>query len=252
MLKAIILGAGYATRLYPLTLDTPKPLLDVGEKLMVEHIIERIVEMNQAGRIIEKIIIVTNSKFFPHFDAWNSGFDCPIELAIIDDGTTCNEDRLGAIGDMDFVIKKEAIDDDALVIAGDNLFDFSLADMHSFFIKKQASVIAVYDMQDRSLLARKLGVVELDKDQRIIGFEEKPDNPKSSLASTACYMFSKDDMAELERCIAEHKKPDNTGDFVRYLSSKKPVYGYSFRGRWFDIGSKEQLEHVRKLYRDRK
>ena len=242
IMKVLILAAGYATRLYPLTLDTPKPLLDVGGKLMIEHILDRI---NVIDEFIDDVYVVTNEKFFGQFKEWaeKSVFD----VTIVNDGTKTNEDRLGAIGDIDFVIKEKGIDDDLMVIAGDNLFEFDLKSFYDYFWEIERSVVGIYDLKDKSKLANKYGVVELNEDGRIIGFEEKPAEPKTSLTSTACYIFSKEDVARLENCIAENEIPDNLGDFIRWLSEKGEVYGFVFSEDWFDIGDKDELERVRGL-----
>src|SRR3989344_4509975 len=146
-MKCIILAAGYAIRLYPLTLDRPKPLLPIAGKPIIEHILEKINDLDD----IDEILIVTNSKFFDNFRNWKRGYSSSKPIKIINDRTKSEEDRLGAIGDLDFVIKHEKIDGNLLVIAGDNLFNFSLKHLHDFFRKKSASVIALYDIKDKSL-----------------------------------------------------------------------------------------------------
>lgn len=243
-MKAIVLAAGYSTRLYPLTLNQPKPLLKVAGKPMLEHIMFRIEEVDD----INGIFIVTNDKFYPHFLEWVKNYRSNKKINIINDGTKKNEDRLGAVGDIHFVIKNEKIDDDVLVIAGDNLFEFSLDHMNIFFNEKKSPVVALSDVKDKEL-AKKYGIVDLDEKEKIIGFEEKPNEPKSTLASTACYIFSKEDLEILEKSISQGKKPDNLGDFIKFLSEKKHVYGFVFSERWFDIGSKEQLDKADKDFR---
>ncbi len=236
-MKAIVLAAGYGTRLYPLTKDTPKPLISVAGRPIIEHIIHAISEVNG----INEVIVVTNNRFFSRFEEWLKDCHYSMKITLINDLTNNNEDRLGAIGDIDFAVKSANIDEDLLVVAGDNLFDFSLLSLHEFFIHKKASVVALYDLEDKEKVAGKLGVAELGSDFRIIGFEEKPSSPKSSLASTACYFFTKADLKLLEKCINEHQKPDNLGDFIKWLSSRTHVYGFVFTERWFDIGSHGQL-----------
>lgn len=240
-MKAIILAAGYATRLYPLTLHTPKPLLPVRGKPMAEHIIEKINDVDA----VDSVFIVTNEKFYSQFTAWKKTVLSDKPIHIINDKTTCNEDRLGAIGDVDFVIRERKLNDELLVIAGDNLFEFSLKKMYQFFKEKGCSVLAVYDLGDPSKLAKTFGVVQLDKTARIVDFEEKPAKPKTSLAATACYLFTKKDAASIRECIKDIK-PDNSGNFISWLSKKTAVYGYRFTGKWFDIGSYEQYDEVNK------
>jgi glucose-1-phosphate thymidylyltransferase len=243
-MKCIILAAGYAIRLHPLTLNKPKPLLEIAGKPMIEHILLRVEEIND----IDEIFIVTNDKFYNGFAEWSKSYKSNNKIKIINDNTKSNEERLGAIGDIDFVIKAEKIDDHIIVIGGDNLFEFSLKHLNEFFKQKKASVIALYDVKDKEL-AKKYGVVELNDDTKIIGFEEKPENPLSTLASTACYIFSKEDIEELEKCIKEHKKPDNLGDFIKYLAIKKHIYGFAFSEKWFDIGSHDELKEADIVWR---
>lgn len=247
-MKALILAAGYATRLYPLTLDKPKPLIEVGGKPMIEHILLRTEEVND----IDEVIIVTNEKFYYKFLEWIKGYKSGKKLKILNDKTQTEDDKLGAIGDIDFAVKAEKIDDDLMVIGGDNLFEFSLKDLVDFFKSKKASVVALRDLKQKEKLAGKFGVVETDMYEKIVGFEEKPSKPKTTLASTACYIFTKKDIELLEKCIKEHKQPDNLGDFIRWLSQKEHVYGFIFEEEWFDIGNPDQLKEVDELFKKRK
>ncbi|MBI3051417.1 nucleotidyltransferase family protein [Candidatus Woesearchaeota archaeon] len=246
-MKAIVLAAGYGTRLHPITESTPKPLIPVAGKPLIEHILLRISELPR----VEEIVLVTNEKYYKNFLDWVAGYTSPIPLVVLNDGSSSNDDRLGAIGDIDFAVKSANVNDDVLVIAGDNLFDFSLVDLFRFFRSRAASVVALHDLKDPSKASGRYGVASVDSEFRIVGFEEKPARPKSSLASTACYFFTREDLAELEKCIRENRKPDNLGDFIRWLSSRKSVYGFVFSERWFDIGSHDQLreaeEHWRRL-----
>jgi|TARA_B100001964_G_scaffold217781_2_gene258176 glucose-1-phosphate thymidylyltransferase len=240
-IKAILLAAGYGTRLYPLTLNKPKPLLEINNKPMIEHIIPKIEEIAD----IDEIYVITNNKFYKTFVEWKIGYRTNKKIEIINDETNSDEDKLGAIGDMQFAIKNKNIDDDILIVAGDNLFEFSLRKLNDFFKEKNVSVIALYDVKDKNIIKGKYGAVEIDQNNKIIGVEEKPEEPKTTLASTACYIFAKKDIEELEKCIKDHNKPDNLGDFIKYLANKEDVYGLAFTERWIDIGSKEQLEEAR-------
>lgn len=236
-MNAIILAAGYGTRLHPLTKDFPKTLLEISGNPILNCILDKIMEI----RDIKKTFIVTNDKFFQKFIEWNSNHAYR-NIKILNDGSTSESDRKGAIGDIDFAIKQEGIDDDIMVIAGDNLFEFSLTHLYSFFKEKKSSVIALHDIIDKGIASRKLGVVDIDGGSRIVGFEEKPEFPKTSLVSTACYILARKDVMLLEQCIREHKQPDNLGDFIKWLSAREYVYGYVFSERWFDIGTIEQFE----------
>ena len=163
--------------------------------------------------------------------------------------TTTNENRLGAIGDINFVIKKENIDDDLLIVGGDNLFEFSLLNLYNFFNNKKSSVIALYDILNKNIAAKKLGVVSLDQTSKIIDFEEKPEIPKTSVISTACYMISKNHVNLFEKCMNEGNKPDNLGEFIGWLSKNQDIYGHVFTDKWFDIGSFEQLEKAKQEFK---
>lgn len=243
-MKAIILAAGYATRLYPLTLSQPKSLLKVGKKRMVEHIISKIEYLKE----VDQVYIVSNQKFYDDFFVWSQHYKSRKPIKVINDNTTSNQDRLGAVGDINFVIQEEKIDDDILVIAGDNLFDFSLVDFYNFYKEKNSCVVAVYDIKDKEKAASKLGVVQIDENSKIIDFEEKPQEPKTSLISTACYIFKKEDIDLLTKCLDESVALDNLGDFITWLITKKDIYGFVFKERWFDIGSHEQLQEVNGFY----
>ncbi|MFH1391978.1 MAG: nucleotidyltransferase family protein [Candidatus Diapherotrites archaeon] len=236
-----MLAAGYAKRLWPLTKNKPKPLLEVKGKPLVEHIIKHFDEIPE----IDEIFIVTNEKFSLNFEQWAEEFDGKLKIKIINDMTTSNDDRKGAVGDMKYSIDEVKIDDDLLVIAGDNLFEYKLADFYKFFKEKGRSVVACKDMGSKDEVKEKFGVAELDSDGKIIGFEEKPIEPKSALASTACYIFSKEDLKEINNYIEADNPPDNAGDFVKWLSNHKPVYGFVFNENWFDIGSFESLGNAR-------
>ncbi len=238
-MKAIILAAGYGTRLYPLTLDTPKPLLLIGKKPVIEFIVDQVQTLPE----IDDIFIVTNQKFLPHFRKWSSTYPSSKRMVIVSDGTMSEETKLGAIGDIHFIITQKYLSDDLLVIAGDNLFNFELSGFVHFFKQKNATTIGLYDVKSIDE-AKKMGVVEINSQNKLIGFEEKPLHPKSTLISTACYLFSKDDVKEFS--MAKHF--DRSGDFIATLSKKKPVYGYRIDGTWFDIGSLDQLEEARKVF----
>ncbi len=246
-MRALILAAGYATRLYPLTKNTPKALLSIADKPMIEYIIEKI----DMADDIKDIMIVTNNTFYTQFKSWLKFAKHKKPIMIINDGTTSNEDRLGALKDIDYVVKQEMIKDNLMVIAGDNLFEFSLKTFVKFFNEKKSSVVAVFDMKNKQKLAKKLGVVKLDNSSKITDFEEKPVEPKSSLAATACYIFTFGDIEELNKFLKTHKKADNPGEFLSYITKKKPIYGYAFDKGWFDIGSFDQLEEAYKRYENK-
>ncbi len=233
-MKAIILGAGYATRLYPLTQNVSKMLLPLAGRPMLDYLLDRIREVDG----IDEIHLVTNHKFAEPFARWADGKD----VLVHDDRTTSEDDRLGAIGDIRFVVERAGLDrDDLLVAAGDNLFDYSLADyVHWWHGKGEASAVALYDVGDLELV-KKYSSVELDDDERLAGFVEKPEHPESTLVATATYLFHRTHVALVERYLAEGNSSDQPGRFVAWLVPRVPVYGHRFEGEWRDIGDAAQL-----------
>jgi glucose-1-phosphate thymidylyltransferase len=244
-MKAIILAAGYSTRLYPLTENTPKQLLKVGNSYMIEHILGKISHIDD----ISEIIIISNNKFYKQFEEWLIDYKSNKPIKLINNRTNNNEERLGAVGDMHFAISSQKIDEDVLIIGGDNLFEADLRNMIDMFRKTNCPIVAARDLGDPRKLANKFGTIQVNKDNKIISFEEKPEQPKSSLAATCIYLYTKDTIEELEKCINENKKPDNTGEFIKYLSDKKTVYCYHFDEPWHDIGSHEELNEVQEKYK---
>jgi glucose-1-phosphate thymidylyltransferase len=242
-MKALILCAGYATRLYPLTKDKPKPLLPVGKKPMIEHILKRVEEVKN----IDKIYIVTNGKFFGHFYRWSENYQGKKQLKIIDDKTFSDNEKLGAIGDIKFAIDKEKINDDLLIIGGDNLFDFSIVDFIQFFNKKREAVVALYNVIDKEEI-KKYSVVTLDNDKKVVSFEEKPKNPSTTLAAICMYIFPKEKLSLVSNYIKGGGNPDATGFYIAWLYQHYPVYGFKFGGDWYDIGDKNLYQFVNEKY----
>jgi glucose-1-phosphate thymidylyltransferase len=234
-MKAIVLAAGYATRLYPLTLTVAKPLLPVGGRPLLDHLLDRIREVDE----IDAVHVVTNDKFAASFAAWAAGRE---GVFVHDDGTTSEDDRLGAIGDIAFVVDAAGLaDDDLLVVAGDNLFDFSLAGYIAWWrAKGKAGAVALYDVGDL-VLARQYGIAELDAHDRVESFEEKPERPRSTLAATATYLYHGAQVRLVRAYLDGGNSPDQPGRFIAWLAAREPVYGYRFEGDWRDIGDAEQL-----------
>lgn len=233
-MKAIVLAAGYATRLRPLTDTWAKELLPIGGRPIIDHILDRIEEVRE----VDGIHVVTNARKAAAFDEWATRRG---GVAIHDDGTSSNDDRLGAIGDLRFVVERASLDDDLLVIAGDNLFDFSLADYVRFWQGKgRASAIAVRDVGSRELASR-YGIVELDDAGRVIDFVEKPEDPPSTLAAIATYLYHRDHVPLVRAYLDEGNPADQPGRLVQWLHRREPVYGWAFTGNWFDVGDLEQL-----------
>ncbi len=243
-LKALILAAGYATRMYPLTKTIPKPLLDVRGKPMIEHILRKIEEVRE----VEKIYIITNEKFFSAFKKWVSSVKFKKPVEVLSDGSKSDEERLGALGDIKYAIDEKRIDEELLAVGGDNLFEFSLGNFLRAYREKGASIVAFYDLHALGEM-KKFGVALLDKQGRIIDFEEKPEKPKSTLAATCIYLFTRADLKLLGKYLSEGNSPDRSGNFIQWLHKKKPVYGFVFDSAWFDIGSFEGLEIARKEFK---
>lgn len=236
-MKAIVLAAGYATRLRPLTEHTAKPLLPVGGRPMVDLICDKILEVAE----VDEIHVVTNHRFAGSFAAWAAGRRDRARIAVHDDGTLSNDDRLGAIGDVQFTIERAGLDDDLLIVAGDNLFDFSLVDYVRFWREKRdGSAIALYRCPDRELV-KQYSIVELDDGDRITSFIEKPAEPTTDLVAIAVYLYRRDHVSMIGTYLAEGNSRDQPGNLVAWLHRRAPVYGYRFAGDWLDIGDHGQL-----------
>lgn len=245
-MDAIILAAGYATRLYPITENMPKPLVNVAGRPIVEHIILKLEQVDK----IDRIYIVTNDKFQTHFNGWLKGFDTKKPIEILNDGTKSNEERLGALGDVHFVISQKNIDNEIIVVAGDNLFELSLPDVYNFFKKTKSNVIVLHDVKDLEL-AKHYGIVEINSDNLIINFEEKPVSPKSTLVSTGIYLFPKKTIDLIKKYIAQGNSPDKTGNFIEWLHKRDKVHSFVTGKKWYDIGSMEQLEIANRHYKEK-
>ncbi|MBU0470392.1 MAG: nucleotidyltransferase family protein [Nanoarchaeota archaeon] len=241
-MKALILAGGYATRLYPLTQNQAKPLIKVADQPIVSHIMKKIEKVKE----IDEVYVVTNNRFYPDFELWAKNNKFSKKIKVINDGTKSNETRLGAVGDLHFVLKKENISDDLLIIAGDNLFGFELRDFVDFFKERKSSTVAFYDMKDIDKVRGKYGVGILDG-SRVIGFEEKPLDPKSALASTACYLLTAKDLLRVGKYV-EQGKVDHPGDLIKYLAKESEMHGFVFTEHWYDIGSFEALKEAEKEY----
>ena len=232
-MKALVLAAGYATRLYPLTLDRPKGLLEVGGRPMLDWVHERLEAMG-----VDETIVVTNAKFTPHFESWAEGKE---NVTVVDDGTTSNEDRLGAIGDFEFVLEQLGLDDDVVVVAGDNLFADDISGFAEYGRKVDAPVIAVHDVGDLGLM-REYNQVEVDDAGRVLFMEEKPEQARTTLAAVALYYYPRRVLPLVTQYLAEGNNPDQPGRLPVWLYQRTPLYAWRFPGEWYDIGSKEQLE----------
>ncbi|HKQ70117.1 MAG TPA: nucleotidyltransferase family protein [Polyangiaceae bacterium] len=247
-MKAILLAAGYATRLRPLTNTIAKPLLPLAGRPMVDYIYDKIAEVPE----IDSVHVVTNAKFAGGFESWAKGHKGPIPIHVYNDGTVSNEDRLGAIGDIRFTVEKGKLaGEDLLVTAGDNLFDYSLAEMVKYWRSKdEGGAIALYECADVELV-KQYSIVELDERQRLTSFIEKPQNPTTNLVGTATYVYHRSVVPMLDQYLAEGNSPDQPGNLVAWLHKRAPVYGWRFSGGWFDIGNHNELLAADNLMRER-
>jgi len=244
-MKALILAAGYATRLYPLTKEYPKPLLPVKKKPIINYIVDKL----DAAREVNEIIVVTNSKFIRCFKKWTQGLRLSKPLVLVDDLTRDNASRLGAIGDVDFVLRKKNLKENLLVVGGDNLFDASLKGFLSFVKKHKSSpVIGAYDAKDLER-AKHYGVVRLDKNKRLTDFKEKPKKPHSTLIAMCLYYFPARSLALIREYLqVRRKKHDATGLYIDWLKKKMQVYGFVFGGCWHDIGGHKFYRQARETF----
>ncbi len=245
-MKVIILAAGYATRLYPLTLTQPKPLLPVAGKPMIDYVLDNLAPIGG----IDRIYVVTNAKFAAHFQKWAADYrarKAKLDFTIVNDLSTDDSNKLGAIGDIHYVLKTQNVDDDIIVVAGDNLFSEKLTDFGHLCRGKQAPVLAVYDVGDLEQI-KKFNAITLDHDGHITFFEEKPKNPASTLTGIALYHYPKATLPLIRQYIAEGNNPDQPGRLIQWLYPKQPVLTWAVPGIWYDIGSKETLEEANRIF----
>ena len=239
-MKSIILAAGYAIRMYPLTKDRPKALLNIAGKPLINYLLKKVDEIE----VIDEIFIVTNNKFYDLFCEWlySYGNIFSKKIRIINDGTNSNEDRLGGIGDLGYCIDKIGIEEDLLVLNGDNLFDFSLKGAIDSFNGKNI-INGVYLMKDINETKRH-GVVELNGNH-IISFEEKPLNPKSLFISIGVYIFPKFCIGDILEFIKTNENKDAQGYLIKHFVESSEVHGFLFNGKLYDIGNLESYNKIK-------
>ena len=245
-MKLIVLAAGYATRLYPLTLNQPKPLLDVAGKPMLEHVLDNLAPVEE----IDHVYVVTNGKFVGHFERWAEGRHTKVggpDITVVNDHSTDDSNKLGAIGDLNLVLNQAGIDDDIVVVAGDNLFGERLKEFGDFCRAKGAPVLAVYDVGDLEAI-KKYNSIDVGDDGRITFFEEKPANPKSTLTGIALYYYPKSALPLIRQYIEEGNNPDQPGRLVQWMYERTPFYTWRVPGIWYDVGSKETLEEANRIF----
>lgn len=241
-MKCLILAAGYATRLYPLTENFPKPLLKVGEKTILDWLID---DIDTSGAV-DEYIVISNHKYAHHFEEWAKVGSK--KITVLDDGTETNETRLGAVKDIAFAIEKLSLDSDMLVIAGDNVLDFSLTRFVSYALEKKTScIMRYYEPSDARLT--KCGVVEVDESDRIISMEEKPAAPKSHWCCPPFYYYTAKDARLVASGIEEGCGTDAPGSYIAWLCTKTPVHAMQMPGKRYDIGNLESYELVKREYK---
>lgn len=248
-MKVIILAAGYATRLHPLTLTRAKPLLPVAGKPMIDHVLDNLAPI--AG--IDRVIIVTNARFADQFQQWADDYRAhktKLNFTIVNDGSTDDANKLGAIGDLHLVLTRERLDDDIIVVAGDNLFSETLAPFVPFCREKNAPVLAVYDVGNLDEI-KKFNAITFDSSGKITFFEEKPKQPTSTVTGIALYYYPRATLPLIHQYIAEGNNPDQPGRLIQWLYPRTPVYVWPVPGLWYDIGSKEALEEANRVFAQR-
>ena len=245
-MKVLILAAGYATRLYPLTEKLPKCLLKVGPDTLLDRLIRKL----EAVPELTDILIVTNARFYRQLSDWRKDLKSRLSVKVIQDGTRSNEERLGAIGDFDLAIREENIRTDVLMLASDYLFDQDLNEFTAFCHQRSDSVtVAVYDLGDPKLAAGKFGVLELDADSKVTGMEEKPKEPKTALIGVGVYFFPKCSLPLVREYLRRPEAQDAPGHFVRWLHEKgQSIFGFHFKGMWYDIGDLNALKEANLIF----
>ncbi len=241
-MKCLVLAAGYATRLYPLTENFPKPLLKVGDKTILDWLLS---DIHSAG-LTDGYAVVTNHRFAPHFEAWARESGLPV--TVLDDGTETNETRLGAVCDIQFSIDRMHLDEDLLVIAGDNVLDFSLTAFLRYAAEKKTSCVMRYAESDEKRL-KKSGVAEIGEDDRLLSLEEKPQQPKSCWCTPPFYYYVREDVKKIRSAIEDGCGIDAPGSLVAWMCRHSVMHSMEMPGKRYDIGNLESYERVRKEYR---
>lgn len=238
-MKALILAAGYGTRLYPLTLDTPKPLLKVRHKPIIDYIVEKVEQLPE----MKEIFVVTNHKFYPHFADWlKARYNGSVNsVKLINDKSTSAQDRLGAVGDIHLAVKQEKVDDDLLIVAGDNLFDFDLNGFLEFAISKKPNHSICLHLSDNHLDLTRFGIAQLSESAEILNFEEKPAFPKSNLIATCIYFIPREKLGLLSVYLNSGNHKDNAGSYIRWLIQIDKVFGKICDEAWYDLGDFDSL-----------
>mgnify|MGYP001304951207 CR=1 FL=1 len=242
-MKVLLLAAGYSTRLYPLTKNFPKPLLEIANKPVITYIIEKLEGLKE----IKEIYVVTNNKFYQHFLDWKFNLNTKLKIEVLNDGTLSEDDKLGANGDINFVINKKNIREPLLILGGDNLFDFNLNEMVDYFKNKGENVVSLAEEKNLELL-KQLNSITLDENNKITFLVEKPEKPSSTLYVNCIYIYTKETVQLYKTYLDQKNNPDQPGHFLQWLYPQKDVYGFLNKGNIIDIGTHETLEKARREF----
>lgn len=242
-MKCIILAAGYATRLYPLTENFPKPLLKVRDKTILDWLVDDIVSTKE----IDEFIIISNHKFVDSFNKWIKEKQCPVKITLLDDGTISNENRKGAVADIQFAIEQLNLNDDLLLIAGDNVLDFSLKEFINYFNEKKSTCIMRY-FEEKVEKLKKSATVKIDDNDKVLEMIEKPLEPNSNWCSPAFYIYIKEDVPKVKEALDNGCSKDAPGSFINWLYDKSLIYAMKMPGKRYDIGTLESYHTVNKEY----
>ena len=244
-MKCLILAAGYATRLYPLTENFPKPLLKVGEKSILDWLVDDLVETTD----IDEFVVISNHKFATHFEEWKNSKEKTrfYEITVIDDGTSTNESRLGAVKDIQLAVEKLKLTDDLLVMAGDNVLDFSLSKFVEFAKKKGTSCVMCHE-ENELKKQQKTAIITVNKNDLITFYEEKPKEPKGNLAVPPFYCYRSVDVKRIQEALDSGCGYDAPGIFAAWLSKQTPMHAYKMPGKRYDIGDINSYEYVKSVF----
>jgi glucose-1-phosphate thymidylyltransferase len=244
-MKALILAAGYGTRLHPLTRNRAKPLLPIAGRPIIDYLVEQLDRLDE----IDRIYVVTNDRFAAAFESWSRAVGAASPITIINDGTTSNADRLGGIGDMHFAVQAAAVDDDLLVAGGDQIYTFDFGELVRFY-HAHGSAVALHRIADPELVKR-YSEVWLDEHARIVELREKPAQPKYDLCAACLYVYRPEHVALLDSYLDAGENPDAPGYFAGWLHSRVELYGYEFPGVWYDIGDTAVYEEADRFFTGR-
>jgi len=237
--KAVVLAGGFARRMWPLTKNRPKHLLPVAGRPMLDYVVEKLEPLSA----LDQIFVSTNARFEDHFRSYVDTVETGKDISLFIEETHSEKEKLGSVGGLGYLIRENSIDDELVVIGGDNIFGFRMTDFMDYFHSKRANTVALYDLKSKAK-ARLYGVVSIDANDKIINFQEKPSQPLSTLVSTACYAFTKKGVRNILRYLNEGNDPDKMGHFIEWLYRNDDVFGFVFTSLWFDIGSFESYDEA--------